>query len=253
MFELRFCNLLLVGIFLFASCVAIERNNPDDPKSENYVPRSSSAVVRSSSSVAGASSSSLEEREHYGKMKPQFIDVRDGRKYVYVQMGTRTWMAENLNYNTNTSGSKCYNDLENYCTTYGRLYDWNTAKTACPSGWHLPRDNDWNALMKSVNPICKDDEHCALAGYKLKTASSWNDDEDGSSGNGTDSYGFSALPGGGYFSEGFLFFGEYGMWWSNSEKDAGNAYYRAMFNNNEFVGVLDGGKNNLLSVRCVRD
>jgi len=231
--------------------VAIDRNNPDDPKSEYYVPRSSS-VARSSSSEAVASSSSVEEREHYGKMKPQFTDTRDGKKYVYVVMGSRTWMAENLNYDTKTSGSKCYDNQESYCATYGRLYDWNTAKTACPSGWHLATNADMNALMKYVNPTCKDDSNCGAAD-KLKTTSGWNDDEDGNSGNGTDKYGFSALPGGFYYSEeGFDLVGGYGLWWTSDNK----TYVRVMFSSNEFVSVLDGSNsknNNQLSVRCVRD
>jgi len=213
----------------------------------DYVPKSS---AYSSSGIA-SSSSSVEEREHYGKMKSQFVDARDGKKYVYVEMGANIWMAENLNYNAN--GSKCYNDLESNCTTYGRLYSWSTAMSVCPSGWHLPLETDWNALMKFVNPSCSANSECGIAGTKLKSASHWNDYE-GNSGNGKDDYGFTALPGGGGgFSSGFEFLGEYGIWWSASEYNTTDAYYRGMYNSNEFVSRYNFGKITLFSVRCVKD
>jgi len=244
-------RLFLLAAFLIASCVAIERNNPDDPGSTNYIGESGSRNSSYSSSVAVSSSSSVEEREHYGKSKPLFQDPRDGKKYVYVEMGTKIWMAENLNYNA--SDSKCYNEQENNCTTYGRLYNWATAMSACPSGWHLPFEADWNALMKFVNPSCSDNSNCGIAGTKLKSASGWNDD-DGNSGNGTDNHGFTALPGGGYFpTSTFEFIGEYGLWWSASDYNSLNAYFRAMYNNNEFVGRDNITKSNFLSVRCVKD
>jgi len=122
----------------------------------------------------------------------QFCDTRDSKVYKFVKIGTQTWMAENLDYNA--SGSKCYNNSTSNCTTYGRLYDWATARNACPDGWHLPSNVDWNVLMKFVNPSCSDNSSCAGAGTKLKAKSGWNSYSGVPA--GMDNYGFL---GGGYF------------------------------------------------------
>jgi len=235
------------------------------------VSSSSRAISSSSSVIVGtglcAGFVNGTKREHYGKEKEQFCDPRDGKKYVYVTIDTQTWMAENLNYNTNTTGSKCYNNDETNCDTYGRLYYWETtmagsaSSTAnpsgvqgvCPSGWHLPSAAEWNVLMKFVNPSCSDNSTCADAGTKLKATSGWNSNRN-KSGNGTDNYGFSALPGGyGSASGSFNIIGDVGTWWSASEYDASYAYFRYMDYSGE--GYWDGNNKNdiLFSVRCVKD
>jgi uncharacterized protein (TIGR02145 family) len=162
-------------------------------------------------------------------------------------------MAENLDYNV--SGSKCYDNKESNCAIYGRLYTWATANTVCPSGWHLPSNADWNVLMKFVNPICPDNSNCEGAGKKLKATSGWAD-PNGKSGNGEDTYGFSALPGGAGNSDGsFSNVGNYGYWWSASASEDGSnrAYYRLMDYDYEGVGYLGYGKDYLYSVRCLQD
>jgi len=250
-----YMRLLMAVAAILISCVAIDRNNPDDPGSENYVSRSSSAVMRSSSSVAGASSSSVEEREHYGKMKPQFVDARDGKKYVYVNIGNQTWMAENLKFNA--SGSKCYDNNTANCDTYGRLYDWAAAQTACPNGWRLPGVDDWDDMRVFINPLCADTTNadCSLIGTKLKTTSGWNNDENGNSGNGTDDYGFSALPGGNFGEGSFDEIGEVGVWWTDwtsDDEDANTAYFEFVIYNAGFLYTGEFEKSAFFSVRCVR-
>jgi uncharacterized protein (TIGR02145 family) len=172
-----------------------------------------------------------------------FTDSRDGKKYGTVKIGNQVWMGENLNYNAN--GSKCYDNKPANCDKYGRLYNWPTAKTACPKGWHLPSDAEWTALTDFVGGSSN-------AGKKLKAASGWN-----SNGNGTDEFGFSALPGGYGNSYGsFDYVGNYGSWWSATESIAIAAYGCGRRMDYDGAGVYgyDGGKaTTLFSVRCVQD
>jgi uncharacterized protein (TIGR02145 family) len=151
-------------------------------------------------------------------------------------------MARNLNYNA--SGSKCYNNDPANCATYGRLYNWATANTICPSGWHLPNNAEWTTLKNFVG---------SNAGTKLKSMNGWNNN-----GNGTDAHGFSALPGGfGDSSDNYLNeaddLGNLGIWWSINEY-SNNAYCWFMRSLSEDVSFgNDGNKNYLFSVRCVQD
>jgi len=159
-----------------------------------------------------------------------------------VKIGTQTWQKCNLNVVPSTGISKCYDNDESNCDKYGRLYDWETANTVCPSGWHLPSDSDWQTLVDFVGG--KD-----VAGKKLKAKIGWN-----GNGNGEDTYGFSALPGGDGFYDGtFDYVGDYGYWWSSSENESYNAWIRGMYYGGESVGYGFGNKSILYSVRCVRD
>jgi uncharacterized protein (TIGR02145 family) len=153
-------------------------------------------------------------------------------------------MAQNLNYNA--TGSKCYDNSETNCTTYGRLYTWSTAMTACPSGWHLPSDAEWTTLTDFVGGR-------TTAGTKLKAKSGWNN-YSGKSGNGTDDYGFAALPGGYGYSDGdFDNVGKDGNWWSATEGSASGAWGRYMYYSYAYVDRFSIGKTGFTSVRCVQD
>jgi len=168
-------------------------------------------------------------------------DSRDGKKYKTVKIGEQTWMAENLNYDARDS--KCYGNGSVSCEKYGRLYNWEAANKACPSGWHLPSSAEWDVLMIAVGGSMS-------AATKLKAKSGWH-----YNGNGTDEFGFSALPGGdGNHPDGdFLNVGLYGSWWTASELSDGLAYYRFMFYYYGEAYWTGNYKSKLLSVRCVKD
>jgi uncharacterized protein (TIGR02145 family) len=158
----------------------------------------------------------------------------------YVTLGGKKWMKKNLN--VQTENSWCYDNSPDSCAKYGRLYTWEAAKSACPVGWHLPSDAEWDALVTFAGGS-------SVAGKKLKLTSGWY-----SNGNGTDEFGFSALPGGYRRSDGdFYGAGDYGRWWTATEYDANDAYYRRMYYFNDNVYSDDDYKNYAWSVRCVGD
>jgi len=144
-----------------------------------------------------------------------------------------------LNYDA--SDSKCYENNSGNCAKYGRLYDWATAKKACPSGWHLPSMSEYKELDKAVGGEM-------VAGKKLKAKSGWY-----SKGNGTDEFGFSALPGGYGFSDGsFNGVNEFGQWWSANENGS-YAYSPYMYRDNDYTNWSSLNMSVLLSVRCIKD
>jgi len=175
-----------------------------------------------------------------------FTDARDGRKYKITLIGTQTWMAENLNYDA--SGSVCYGKDPYNCTIYGRLYNWTLATTVCPTGWHLPSNEDWNVLITAAG---------GETGTKLKATSGWNSYNGIPT--GTNEFGFSALPGGGGSSGGhFNNVGSEGYWWSATKSSSEHALYIFMTWkyvgwNDEYIGWSDSDKDVLFSVRCVKD
>ena len=169
-----------------------------------------------------------------------FTDKRDGKVYRIVEIGGAVWMAENLNYAA--EGSKCYKDSAEYCAKYGRLYNWKTAIKACPAGYRLPSDDEWTTFVDYVGGKEK-------AGTKLKSKAGWNNN-----GNGTNDYGWSALPGGIGRSNGYFgYAGNYGLWWSATEYDASSAWSRRMYYDYDYVYRDYNFKTGLFSVRCVAD
>ena len=204
--------------------------------------------------IAAKKAEELKAKEAASKLKAEkaaskgtFIDPRDKKTYKTVKIGTQTWMAENLNYDA--KGSKCYDNKPANCEKYGRLYNWATAKSACPKGWHLPSESEYRALDdRAVGGSL-----LAQTGTKLKTKSGWNDYR-GSSGNGTDEFDFSALPGGNGGSDGIFYdVGDNGSWWSATEYDANLACYRSMNYYSDGVSRSIHDKDDLYSVRCVQD
>ena len=220
-----------------------------------------------------------------------FTDKRDGQVYRIVQIGRQVWFAENLNYAA--EGSKCFGEdgrifiktlverddnnkikgikeitetlsdaeVQANCAKYGRLYTWDAAMKACPAGFHMPSFAEWDTLQEFVG----NEEF--TAGKKLKATSGW-DDCKGKSGNGTDEYGFSALPGGTTYGRGAYgstftnTAGKRGEWWCATETevciddqdcDWYNAKSRIMDCYDGSLSLSFADKDELMSVRCVAD
>ncbi len=81
-----------------------------------------------------------------GPVSGTFKDRRDGQTYTWIRLKDgKKWMSQNLNYEVKKD-SWCYNNKGKNCKTYGRLYTWNAAQRACPPGWRLPNNHDWDIL-----------------------------------------------------------------------------------------------------------
>ena len=188
--------------------------------------------------------------------KGTMTDARDGESYQTVRIGKQIWMAENLK--VKTEGSWCYEDKETNCQKYGRLYNWDAAKVACPVGWHLPSKEEFEILLKFVGGVQENAWKWENAGKMLKSTNGWNE-YGGKDGNGTDAFGFSALPAGyrtgGYRigNEGYDGEGDYAYFWSSTEDFSGYAY--CMFLDFYIVdaNLHNNIKNYGFSVRCVKD
>ncbi len=204
----------------------------------------------------GQDGKSIEGAENF------FIDARDKQIYKKVTIGTQTWMAENLNFETD--GSRCYNDSAKYCAKYGRYYTWadamdsaavfsdnakgcgydvectikTPARGICPEGWHIPDSTEWRTLYsvmgKSSNAM------------QAKGFDGWPD--------ATDAYGFTALPAGGYMRSAFYDVGGYARFWSATEFTEYDNYTADYWYLNAIGATLSFADENFsLSVRCIKD
>ena len=231
---------------------------------------SSSNKVESCSSVKASSSSANTPMSSWSGGGAGAIgsitDTRDGHSYKTVTIGTQTWMAQNLNYET--ANSYCYNENASNCTKYGRLYTWAAAmdsvgswsangkgcgygktcsptypvRGVCPSGWHLPTQTEWNTLFTAVGGS-------STAGTKLKSTTGWN-----GSGNGTDDYSFSALPAGlRSYNGSYYYEGNYAYFWSSTEYDNFSAFNMSLGYSGDDAYLDDNNKYVGYSVRCVKD
>ena len=167
-------NIIGLAIVIFAAfrigSTVSKANRREAPESRNNIPYDQCLAENT-------------EAFKYGTV----TDARDGETYRTVKIGKQTWMAENLNYKTEKS--YCYGFDSTKCLKYGRLYSWEGAKDACPTGWHVPKLTDWMTLFFTVKDTLS-------VGRVLRSSSDWKDLRENEYGNGTDDYGFSALPGG---------------------------------------------------------
>ena len=257
---------------------------------------SSSSVASSSSaksSSSAESSSSVESSSSIEKLVWQYlnpaisygeiIDDRDGQVYKTVEIGSQTWMAENLNYDYNyrTARSYCYADS---CSKYGRLYTWSATvdsaavfstagkgcgchasssprgivRGVCPVGWHVPSVSEFQTLISYVGGY-------SVAGANLKSTSGWKSNSQ-YVGNGSDSNGFSALPAGAYNDAityhvyRFYDVGNFAFFWTTSKGSCvadrlrlGWADDSSNLTNSLSDDVDRGDMDSARSVRCLKD
>ena len=252
----------------------------------------SSSSAKSSSSAASSSSvessSSSIEKLVWQYLNPaisygEIIDDRDGQVYKTVEIGSQTWMAENLNYDYNyrTARSYCYADS---CSKYGRLYTWSATvdsaavfstagkgcgchasssprgivRGVCPVGWHVPSVSEFQTLISSVGGY-------SVAGANLKSTSGWKSNSQ-YVGNGSDSYGFSALPAGArddaitYHVYRFYDVGTYASFWTTSKGSCVADRLRLEWadDSSTLTNTLSndadrGDMDSARSVRCLKD
>jgi uncharacterized protein (TIGR02145 family) len=211
-----------------------------------------------------------------------FTDLRNGKTYNTVQIGTKCWMKENLNIgilvnaaNDQTNNAiiekYCQNNNEGNCNIYGGLYQWNEMMNytsssnsnpsgrqgICPAGWHIPSDAEWCQMDTYLDATVI----CSLTGMlgtdiggKLKETGTahWSLPNVGA----TNSSGFTALPGGNRANGGFFLDLTYGgAFWQSTEDPmhAGNSWHRSLTCIN--AQELRGWSNKLIgySCRCVKD
>ena len=219
-------------------------------------------------------------------------DARDGQVYNTVQIGNQCWMAENLNYgvminsvntgsthsdqtNNATAEKYCYDNIASNCDTYGGLYEWDemmqyTASSTsnpsgvqglCPSGWHIPSDDEWTELENYLIANGYNYDGTTTGNKIAKSMASttgWNTSSNpgavGNNQSANNSSEFTALPGGYRTTVGdFYYLGNYGFFWSASESGASGAWNRYLYYANSSVTrnyfILQDG----FSCRCVRD
>jgi uncharacterized protein (TIGR02145 family) len=245
----------------------------------------------------------------YGTMTDQ-----EGNTYKTIVIGTQEWMAENLNtsiyrngdaiptnldnneWSSTTSGAYTLNNdgaidpgysdfqdemIENYECPFGKLYNWYACvdeRELCPTGWHVPSDEEWGTMLNYLDPFADDGNNPnSDAGLKLKSTGTleltngltfagtgyWKDAAAGPYLEATNSSGFSALPGGirgsnSDFVEFWTADGQEGYWWSSSgtpELGSAISYNLSWASNWARRLYFNGGSgwNNGYSVRCLRD
>ena len=186
-----------------------------------------------------------------------FTDPRDGREYRTVGIWDQVWMGENLNYTDSAStpdlkGKRwCYDDEQEQCDTYGSMYSCEISKSVCPAGWHLPTESDWQDLLNFMTRMGVDLDK------GLRAKSGWYN-YTGHSNNGTDVFGFTALPGGIMYEANSYGNATREAWfWYDSECkwNNGNAFVLSAGEeaNMSSISASGGDDDYGFYVRCIKD
>jgi uncharacterized protein (TIGR02145 family) len=198
----------------------------------------------------------------------------DGNTYNTVSIGTQIWLKENLKttkYNDGTPiphlligeewqhlTTPAYtwydDDYEEYGSVYGALYSWyvvdpasNGNKNVCPTGWHVPSNDEFKVLFEYVGGT-------SVAGGKLKETGTehWQSVNVGA----TDEYGFTALGAGGIKANYSWNIKRYGFFWTTTTAAHNEewVYEIDLFHGNEDVSTdRSQPKWHGVSVRCIKD
>ena len=169
--------------------------------------------------------------------------------YKMMKFGDQTWMTENLNYKT--ENSYCYGNDDKNCAKYGRLYTWAAANEACPEGWHLPSQTEWETLIIAADGNISEYTNYNLAGRALKSAEGWDN-----VGSDMLAIGFSALPAGikDYGSDDFNGIDSYTYFWTSTGKeDTNSAYYVKLSSSNDQALIDYADKSYGYSIRCLKN
>ena len=184
-----------------------------------------------------------------------------------VTIGTQVWMLKNLDVSNYRNGDPipqiavpevwinlttgAWDNYQNHApndSKYGKLYNWyavNDPRGLAPVGFHIPSDNEWNTLVTYLGGE-------AVAGVKLKTATEWQTCATCTV--GTNSSGFTALPGGCRPSDGICTsIGGYANWWSSTEANATEAWTRPLSYDREDASRYNYVKHSGYYVRCIKD
>lgn len=175
----------------------------------------------------------------------EFTDARDGKVYKTIAIADQVWMAENLNY-ASESTRAIFSNSSLLSDVFGRLYSWEIAMEVCPDGWHLPSDEEWIALADHLGGE-------DIAGSKMKKISDYWVSLNEEAGNES---GFSALPGG-YLEDprdtSYPFMGEMGFFWTSKEKSRSEAWFRYVKYDGNLLKAGNGSKIFGMSIRCLKD
>ncbi len=171
-----------------------------------------------------------------------FDDPRDGQSYPLVEIGGQLWFAKNLNWAG--PGSFCYEDLQENCDVYGRLYRWEHALAACPLGSHMSSELEWQRLERAVGlpdvEIVQRRNRGTIEGARLKPG--------GDSGFDALYAGWRRYENGTYRSQ-----GEAAAFWTSTELDLAHAQHRDVDDGDDMIYRSPVVKHYALSVRCVVD
>lgn len=169
--------------------------------------------------------------------------TRGDHEYATVVINEQCWLKENLQYEPSSGTTLCYGGVASNCETYGRLYDFEAANLACPTGWRLPTKTELEDLADYSGADMYD------AGAHFKATSGWTGE------NGDDLLEFTALPGGKCNEEQTCSkIGTSGYWWTSTEKVKNSSHYALYLNGDgsSFTAENIMDNDQYISVRCVK-